>query len=56
MVVRHQPIEEQQQCQCWQVGGGHIGILLKADEDQDHQQGRDTVVTLEGQNQVRCQA
>lgn len=54
-VVLHPPVEQQQQCQCRQVGGRHVGVLLEADEDQDHQQGRDAVVTLQGQNQVRGQ-
>lgn len=42
------PVEQQQQGERGKVGGGHVGALLEADEDEDDQGGRDTVVTLRG--------
>lgn len=43
------PVEQQQQHQGGQVGRGHIGLLLEAEEDEDDQQRRDQVVALQAQ-------
>lgn len=47
MCVCPSPIEQQQQGQYRQVGGGDVGVLLEADKDDDDQSSRDDVVTLE---------
>lgn len=44
--VSHSPIEQQQQSQDRQIGGGDIGVLLEAHKDNDNQCGWDDVVTL----------
>lgn len=41
------PIQQEQQGQHRQVGGGDVSILLEADENDDDQCGRDNVVTLQ---------
>jgi len=45
--VSNLPVEQQQQRQHGQIGGGHVGILLETHEDDDDQCGRDDVVTLQ---------
>lgn len=42
------PIHYEQQNQSRKVGGGNVGFLLEAEEDHDHYQARDDVVTLSG--------
>ena len=40
------PVEQQQQGEGREVGGGDVGLLLEADEDQDDEGRRDDVVEL----------
>lgn len=42
------PIEQEEKGQRRQVGRGHVGLLLEADEDDDNQGGWNYVVALEG--------
>ena len=41
------PVEQQQQRQHGQIGGGDVGVLLETHEDNDDQCGWDDVVTLQ---------
>lgn len=43
------PIQNEQQYQSWQVSRWNVGFLLKAEEDHNHNQARDDVVTLSEQ-------
>lgn len=47
------PVEQQQQCQHRQIGGGDVGVLLETHEDDDDQCGRDDVITLQEQRRKR---
>lgn len=40
------PVQQKQKGQHRQVGRGHVGLLLEADEDDNDQRGRDHVVAL----------
>ncbi len=46
VLCENQPVEEQQQSQHGQVGGGDVGFLLETHKDDDDQRCRDDVVTL----------
>lgn len=43
------PVQNEQQNQSRQVSGWNVGFLLKAEEDHNHNQARDDVVTLSEQ-------
>ena len=43
------PVQNEEQNQSRQVGRGNISFLLEAEEDHNHNQAWDDVVTLSGQ-------
>lgn len=47
--LKYLPVQEQQQNQSRQVGSRNIGLFLEGDEDQDHNQRGQDVVTLSTQ-------
>ncbi len=47
------PIEQQQQGQHRQIGGGDVGVLLETHKDDNDQCGRDDVVTLQARRRNR---
>lgn len=46
-LVKCVPVEQQQQRQHGQIGGGDVGVLLETHEDNDDQCGWNDVVTLQ---------
>lgn len=41
------PIKQQQQGQHRQISGGHVGVLLETNKDDDNQSGWNNVVALQ---------
>lgn len=52
-VGRNVPVEQQQQGQHRQIGGGDVGVLLETHKDDDDQCGWDDVVTLQERKRRR---
>lgn len=50
--VSNSPIEQQQQGQHRQVGGGDIGVLLETHKNDDNQCSRDDVVALQEEKRM----
>ncbi len=51
--VSNVPVEQQQQGQHRQIGGGDVGVLLETHKDNDDQCGWDDVVTLQERKRGR---